>query len=96
MSVKARKEAIQKEQKEIALRESKKEAKSKPGTVAMPRHEIPIEDFPTMPVRVQTHINIVTRLESLSALMTLGPLILLLLDRSISERLRLTQRPKKH
>ena len=53
MSIKARKEAIQKEQKEIALRESKKEIKSKPGTVAMTCPEIPDEDFPPMPIRVQ-------------------------------------------
>ena len=49
MSIKARKEAIQAEQKKIALREATRTKRGKPGSVATPTIVEESEPFPTMP-----------------------------------------------
>ena len=54
MSLKARKEAIQKEQKKIALREAASGKKGKPSIVATPTKEEESEPYPVMPTCNQT------------------------------------------
>ena len=54
MSLKARKEAIQKEQKKIALREAASGKKGKPSIVATPIIEEESEPYPIMPTCNQT------------------------------------------